>query len=449
MGNLLIKNARIPLSGNYTTEGNILISNGKIISITKDVQEVKALEFDEVLNASGLIATPGCIDIHAHIHDPEYLSHEDFRTGTIAAAYGSITTIYDMPLRMYVDSIDKLKVKVNAGLKESVVNFGIIAGMMNEDNADQIPKLRGEGVKAFKLFTCKPFRPRTDEGLCRVISEINRVGGVAIVHCEDDAIIDYLTNKFRRNGRADPLAHHLSRPAEAEASAIARVLSIAKVLNARVHIAHVSSALGARAVRLGKKVLGSKLTAETCPHYLIFTLNDVSRWGNYLKMNPSLKSKDDVRELWRALANGTIDAVTSDHAPSPRDEKETDVWSAWGGIPGIETMYPFIFTYGVKRSGLLSLERYVKVTSENPARILGLYPRKGSLHPGGDADISLIDPNLCIKVTADKLHHKVDWTPYEGMELCGWARYVIINGEVIIRDRELIQGVRTAQFITS
>ncbi len=447
-GSLLILNARIPIAGNDVVNGAIEVSDGEISAIRKSITETRRGEFDEVIDASGLIAVPGGIDIHAHIYDPDYTHHEDFLHGSIAAAFGSITTFYDMPLRMYVDDLSKLKVKVKAGLRDSIINFSVIAGMMNEVNITHVRELREAGVKLFKLFTCKPFRPESDSGLTEVIKAVNEVGGVVTIHAEDDALIDYLTKQLRAEGRDDPLAHHESRPPEAEAAAVYRVINIARYLKASIHLAHISSAAGAEAVRWGK-ASGISITAETCPHYLIFTKDDVGRWGNYLKMNPSLKTSEDVKALWRGLADGTIDAVTSDHAPSTREEKEGGVWSAWGGIPGLETMFPLIFTYGVKRLGILTLERYVKVTSENPARIAGIYPKKGVLAPGSDADIALIDPNLCFRVDAESLHYKVGWTPYEGLELCGWPRHVIVGGNVVIRDRELVCEDARGAFIRS
>ncbi len=443
---ILLKNVRVPLTGNTTSEAVIIIEDGVISGISKTAPPLQG--FDEIIDGGGGIAVPGAIDIHAHIYDPDYTHHEDFATGSIAAAFGGITTFYDMPLRLYVDSIERLKLKIEAGLKDSFINFSIIAGMMNEANLSSAESLRSEGVKAFKLFTCKPFRPKYDSTLTDVIAKINSLNGLTMIHAEDDSLIDYLTQKFMSEGRHDPLAHHETRPAEGEAAAIRKVAAIAEYLDARIHIVHVSSAEGAEEVR-ASKCRGAKITAETCPHYLFFTKKDVEKWGNYLKMNPSLKTKEDVDSLWLALSDGTIDAVTSDHAPSPRDGKERDVWEAWGGIPGLETMFPLVFTYGVKKLGLLTLRRYVEVSSINPARIMGIYPRKGALMVGSDADIAVIDPDLCLKVKADNLHHKVDWTPYEGIELCGWPTHVIVNGYSLIMNRELIRENRRPQYIKS
>ncbi|MEO3993555.1 MAG: dihydroorotase family protein [Desulfurococcaceae archaeon TW002] len=433
---MLIKNIRLLTGGNELTEASLIIEEGKIVGIKK---AITPSNYDEVLDGGGLLALPGGIDIHAHIYDPQYLHHEDFRSGSEAALYGGVTTLFDMPLRMYVEDEKTFKIKYDAGLKDSLVNFGIIAGMMNEDNASSVKLLQSLGINLFKVFTCKPFRPKSDGGFTKVMSSVVNSGGVLIIHAEDDIIAEYLTVEFKNSGSNEPISYHESRPAPAEAMAIRRVVEVAKFLGLKkgVHIAHLSSADGLREV-VKARLDGVNLTVETTPHHLYFTKEDVLRLGNYLKLAPTLKSRDDVRALWRALSSGSVDVVASDNAPSTRSEKEVSTWDAWGGIPSLEVMLPLVFTLGIKKLSIMTLERYVEVTSKNPARIAGIYPRKGALNIGSDADIVLIDPNYCFKVTADKLHHKVDWTPFEGLELCSWPRHVIINGQLVMKDREVI-----------
>ncbi|MEM4686856.1 MAG: dihydroorotase family protein [Zestosphaera sp.] len=433
---MLIKNVKLVAGNNDLVEASLVVDEGKVVEVKK---LPKSRSYDNVLDGGGLIALPGGIDIHAHVYDPQYLHHEDFRSGSEAALYGGVTTIFDMPLRMYVEDEKTFKVKYEAGLKDSLVNFGVIAGMMNEDNIASVETLQSLGVNLFKVFTCKPFRPRSDGGFTKVVRSVVGRRGVLIVHAEDDTIAEYLTNEFRESGVNDPVFYHESRPALAEVMAIRRVADVAEFLGLKrgIHIAHLSSAEGLNEV-IKSRHRGVYLTVETTPHHLYFTKEDVSRLGNYLKLAPTLKRRDDVRALWRGLASGSIDAVASDNAPSTRSEKEVDVWDAWGGIPNLEVMLPLLFTLGIKKLGVLTLEKYVEVTSKNPARIAGIYPRKGSLQVGSDADITLIDPNFCFGVRADKLHHKVDWTPFEGLELCGWPRHVIINGQLVMREREIV-----------
>ena len=443
---VLIKDVLIPLKGSEVIQASILINEGIVSKIVKDYTPYLN-RVSNVIRGKGLIVIPGGIDIHAHIYDPDYTHHEDFKQGSISAIYGGITTFFDMPLRMYVDNLRNFLKKYDEGVRSSLINFGIHAGMMNEDNISNIRELMKYGVKGFKLFTCKPFRPKTDEGIIKALIEINKQGALPIVHAEDDGIIDYLVNTFKKEGREDPLAHHESRPSEAEAIAIRKVIEVAKLFNLRVHIAHVSSELGMLEVKRGKE-LGVKVTAETCPQYLYFTRDDVRRLGNLLKMNPSIKSIDDVKALWNGLARGVIDAVATDHAPSTKEEKEGSIWDAWGGIPSLEVMIPLTYTLGCKRLGILTLERFIDVISVNPAKIVGLYPRKGSLMPGADADIVLLEPNVCFKVDASKLHQKVDWSPYEGLELCGWPKYVLINGYLVLDNGVLDLSVKAGGYIS-
>jgi len=429
---LVLRNARLYVDGEFI-EASIVVDGSTITAIVKDPDKYIG-SADKVIDAHGLPVVPGGIDIHAHIYDPDYTHHEDWRSGSLAAAYGGLTTVFDMPLRMFVDSVDKLRLKVEAGLRDSYVNFGVHAGMMRDDNLDSIPSLAREGVVGYKVFTVGREWMASDHGILRIMELVRDHDGVVMVHAEDHALIDYGLENVR--GRSDPLAHHDARSDFAEALAVAKVGYYAASTLSHVHIVHLTSMLGAYMVE-NLWLTGTMITAETCPQYLYFTRDDVSRWGNYLKITPSLKTREDVEALWDALARGVIDAVASDHAPAPREEKEVGVWEAWGGIPVIELIIPFMYTFGV-RQGRIGFDRFVEVVSTNPARIMRLYPRKGVIAVGSDADLVVLDVNLCKKAKADQLHHKVNWTPFEGVEMCGWPRHVIVNGELVIEDMELV-----------
>ena len=428
----------------------IVVRNGKLL-INDDIIEasliieehiIKAMVKDEkpfihkaekIIDAHGLPIIPGGIDIHAHIYDPDYTHHEDWETGTKAAVFGGITTVYDMPLRMFVDNIDKLMIKVKEGLRHSYTNFAIHAGMIRDDNYKAIQTLAANGVIGFKIFTLKPWRA-SDRALLEILKMIKEVNGVAIIHAEDNVLIDFGLSKVRH--RHDPLAHHEARSDFAEAAAIAKVGFYGKTVGAHVHIAHVTSKIGSDIIRFLKE-REIAITAETCPQYLYFTRDDVEKYGNYLKIAPSLKTRSDVNSLWEAIKTGVIDAIASDHAPSPRSEKEVDVWKAWGGIPVIELIIPFTFTFGVK-SGRISFRKFIDVVSTNPAKIMKIYPKKGSIAIGSDADIVVLDINDCRKIDASKLHHKVDWCPFEGVEMCGWPLHVLVYGNIVVENKELV-----------
>jgi len=429
---LMIRNAKLLVDGHFI-EASIVVNDGLIQVFTKDPERY-IHRVDRVIDAKGLPVIPGGIDIHAHIYDPDYIHHEDWKTGSLAAAFGGLTTIYDMPLRMFVDSVDRLKLKIEAGLRDSYVNFGIHAGMMRGNNLSSIPDLAREGVVGYKVFTLGREWMANDHDILRIMELVRDHNGVVMVHAEDHALVEHGLQLVK--GRNDPLAHHEARSDFAEALAIAKVGYYASYTLSHVHIVHLTSMLGVHMVE-HLWLMGTMITAETCPQYLYFTRDDVGKRGNYLKIAPSLKTRIDVEALWDAIARGVVDAVTSDHAPATKEEKETDVWSAWGGIPVIELIVPFMYTFGVKQ-GRIDFNRFIEVISTNPARIMRLYPKKGVIAVGSNADLVVLDIDLCKKVKADQLHHKVNWTPFEGIKMCGWPRHVIVNGEVVIEDMELV-----------
>ncbi len=431
LASLLIRDARLYYGGEFV-EASVLVEDGVVKAIVRDGDRYVGV-VDRVVDAHGLPLVPGGIDFHAHIYDPDYTHHEEWVSGSLAAVYGGITTVFDMPLRMFVDNVDKLKIKISRGLQDSYINFGVHAGMMRDDNLGNIPGLARHGVVGFKVFTLKPWSV-SDHGLLEIMELVKEYDRVVIVHAEDDALIDYGLKSVE--GRHDPLAHHEARSDLAEAVAVAKVGWYAKAIGVHLHIAHVTSGLEMETIDFLKSH-GVWVTCETCPQYLYFTRDDVGKWGNYLKCAPSLKTRGDVEALWSGLASGVIDIVASDHAPSPRDEKEVDVWEAWGGLPVIELIIPLVYTFGVKQSRM-GFDKFIEVVSTNPAKIARLYPRKGLIAPGSDADLVVLDINSCRKVRAEKLHHKVDWCPFEGIEMCGWPRHVVVNGELVIEDGELV-----------
>lgn len=429
---LIVRNGKIFL-GKELVEGSLIVDDGKIKAIVKD-EEPYLSKADEVVDAKGLPVIPGGIDIHAHIYDPDYTHHEDWETGTKAAVFGGLTTVFNTPLRMIIDTPSKLKRVVEEGLKNTYANFGVYGGMINDKNYKKaIPKLAENGVIGFRIYTVKPWKA-SDEAIIEILNLVKKHDCIAMFHAEDDVLIDYGL-RLNKN-RSDPLAWHEARSDLAEAVAVAKIGFYGKAIGTHIHIDHVTSKIEVQLIRFFKNY-GVTITAETCPHYLYFTRDDVARHGNYLKVSPSIKTRADVEALWKAVADGTIDAIASDHAPSTRKEKEVDVWSAWGGIPVIELIIPFTYTYGV-RKGLISFSRFIELVSTNPAKIVKLYPKKGVITPGSDADIVVLNTNKPKIVDPENLHHKVDWCPFEGMELYGWPLHVIVNGTIVIRDGELV-----------
>lgn len=426
MHTLVLRNAKIPI-GSELVEGSILIEDGYIKSIGR-----REYTGDTILDAQGQPVVPGGIDVHAHVYDPEYSDNEDWRTGSLAGAFGGLTTLVDMPLRVYVDDLAILEHKLKEAREHSFVNYGVTGGFLNEKNIGCIRTLRARGVVTFKIFTCRPFQA-SEKSLGFILDEIAKTNSVAIVHAEEDGLIEFHESRYRGG---DILAYHLSRTDSTEASAILRVGMYARDAGAKLHIAHLSSKLGLESIMFLRRV-GVRVTVEVCPHHLYFTREDSTKYGNYLKLAPTLKTREDVEALWRGLIDGSIDIYASDNAPAPRRFKETDTWRAWGGIPNLEVMGPFLYTYGVRR-GLISMRRFIELTSENPAKLLGVYPTLGSMSIGSRADLYVLETRYPRRISSSNHHHKVDWTPWEGLELYGHPLYLIVGGEVIIEKYELI-----------
>ena len=429
----VIKNGKI-VTPYQIFEAGIAIDNGKIVAIAKAPRLPKA---EETIDAKGNFLLPGVIDAHSHIYDPDYTYREDFITGTTAAAAGGVTTIIDMPLRKPV--LTKLiKEKIRVGEKKSLIDFSFHSGMIVKENMEEIPAVVKLGVRSFKVFTCAPFKVE-DETLIQVMKTVAKYNGVLVVHAENDDIVSQRTNKLKEQGRKEPMAHIESRPAVAEHKAVNKVITFAKQVGVHIHIAHMTTRRGVELLERAK-ASGQKVTAETCPHYLIFTKNDMQKLGSYLKMTPPLRSKDNVLSLWHGLKLGIVDIVATDHAPGTREEKEAgwrDIWEALGGIPGVETLLSLMISEGVNK-GLISFRDLCRMLCERPGKIFQLYPRKGVLQLGSDADIVIIDPKKETVISADMLHYKVGWTPYEGMKLKGYPTLTMVRGEVVASHGEII-----------
>jgi len=440
LASILISNARILHEGKLT-RANILVADGRIKSLTENKRS------DETIDAKGRIVIPGFVDGHAHLYDPAFTYREDFTSGTSAAAAGGVTTVVEMVLTTPVDTPERVHAKIDAGRTASIIDFSLHAGMMNLNNLGNIQAIAEIGVRSFKTFTCKPYYA-DDHTLMSLMRETSMNHSILDVHAEDEAVANENFERLQDAGRKDPMAHAEWKPNLAEELAVKKLIQFAGSIGARVHVSHLSTREGVEAIRKAKR-RGVKITAETCPHYLTFTRKDIKKQGPYLKMNPSLKGTKDVDSLWRGLRDGTVDIVTSEHAPGTRAEKEPgwkDIWKAWGGVPAIETMLPILLSEGVNKRRL-TLANLQRVCCENPARIFGLYPRKGVIREGSDADLVIVDLKLRRKVKASDLHQKVDWTPYEGRSLRGWPVLTMRRGEILFQDNELLAKPGNAEFL--
>ena len=452
---LVIRNCRV-VTPKGTFETGIGIDKGKIVALATEANLPKA---DKTIDAKGNLIIPGLIDAHVHFREPGRTTGEDFETGTRAAAAGGVTTVFEMPLSIpCVSSVEVLEKRKNIVKKKAVVNFGLYGGA-GMHNIDKIRGLANAGVIGFKTYLHAPPEGReveyegayvTDDGaLLEVLETVASTGLTSTIHAENNAIIDFLTRRLKSLGRKDPMAHPESRPNFVEAEAIYKVLTLARVAGTHLHIAHLSTKEGLHLVKQAK-ASGQKVTAETCPHYLTLTAEAMKRLGPYAKINPPLRSEMDVEELWIGLNDGIVDIIASDHAPYTKEEKEAgrdDIWKAPAGAPTIETMLPLLLNK--VNEGKISLETLTKATSEQVAKIFGLYPKKGVIQVGSDADLVIVDLNRTMKIDKEKMYSKArENTPYDGWKLKGWPIMTMVRGEVVMEDGEVIGKQGYGSFVS-
>ncbi|MEM3703264.1 MAG: dihydroorotase [Candidatus Bathyarchaeia archaeon] len=424
----------------------VAISGGKVAAIGK---ESNLPDADRIIDAHGWLVLPGPIDAHVHMGDPWEapdkalaMRREDFASGTMAAAAGGITTIIDMPDNMpLVVSSAVFREKVVYCSKKAYIDFGLHGGFVpGMDYAKEIPSLWMEGAAGLKTFMCYSIDewPAIKDGeLLEALNIVSQINALAMIHAENDDILSHNKKRLLEKGRKDYSAHIEWRPPIAEIEAGRRVIFYLKSTGARGIIVHTS--VPETVEEIGHLSNG-RISVETCPHYLYLTDEDVRRKGPWLKCAPPLREKWRVSELRRMFANGLIDTVGSDHAPYTREEKAqglSDIWKAANGIPGIEHMYPLLLN--AVNEGWLSLHRLVKVTSENVARIYGIYPKKGKIQVGSDADFVVVDLKKHVKISDENTKMKVGWTPYDGFEAKGYPVMTIVRGEIVM-DNGIIVG---------
>ncbi|MFW9958463.1 MAG: dihydroorotase family protein [Candidatus Odinarchaeota archaeon] len=430
---LVIRNAQLLMESGLV-RGGVGVSDGAISIIATDEHLPDA---DTTIDAKGYILMPGLIDGHAHVHDPNMLSHESFQSGSRAAAGGGVTTLIDMPLTNQVDSVATLEDKIQAGVAHSLVDFSFYAGMIKSENIPVIPTLIEKGIAAFKAFTCEPFQVSSGV-ITKALSEVSEYGGHLTVHSEDQGVLDEF--KKDMDGEWDaPISHSLARPNLAEQLAIKQNTSLAEQTGGHLHIAHVTTREGLNEIERAK-LHGTMVTTEVCPHHLMFYRDDMNRLGPRSKMNPPLRTKEDRAALWSCLLRGIIDITVSDHAPCPIEKKEAgkeDIREAWSGVDGTQMILRVLLSEGINK-GRLSYTRLLKIASRNPARIFGLYPKKGALRIGSDADFVIFDPNREEKITAEMMFSKCEWTLYEGLTMRGAPVMTFVRGIQVFGESKIL-----------
>lgn len=419
---------------------SIAIKDGMILAIGADDAMPPT---HAIVDVTGKHVLPGAIDAHVHFREPGYTHKETWETGTASAAMGGVTTVFEMPnTKPPTGTVEALNIKLEAAERQAYVDFGIY-GLMGEDNLDQLEALIEGGVAAFKCFMGNTFAnlPSPPTGAILEGFEIVAKHGLRIaLHAENASIMARRQVKLQAAGRHDPLAHLAARPPVVAVEAVARAAILAEWTGARIHILHVSSGDELRPLREAK-ARGVDITAETCPHYLLLDEQAYTDKGSLIRVNPPVREKTHQDQLWKGVQDGTIDMIATDHAPHSHAEKHNeDIWCADCGFTGVETQMPLMLTQ--VRNGRLSLNDYVRMTSTAPARAFGLFPRKGILIPGADADIVVIDLEREEMVDSGVLQSKGSSTPFDKVAVRGVPIHTLVRGRFVMRERQLVPDAK-------
>ena len=437
---LFVKGARV-VKPDAVVECGLAIRDGVITAALAPGETVDARR---TIDAGGRYVLPGLLDTHLHLGTAAQSFAGDCASESRHAVTGGVTTLLPFVITRgsYVEALPEMQKAVGAG---SLVDMVFHAIIIREAQIDEIPRLAHEfGVRSFKTFMAYKGREISpsgiqgmgDDQIFSVFRQVAKIpGAIAIVHCENMEVIDLHQQPFIAANRQDTAAWSDARPVFGELEAIRRMVAFAEATGIELLIPHMGLGLGSEFLRQ-KAWGGGRVATETCPHYLLFD-KDTDR-GVMGKVNPPLRSVEHVEALWQRLVDGTVDVLGSDHCPFTKAVKGTDLWSARAGITGGSAMIlPVLLTEGVRR-GRLRIQRVVELTSANAARLFGLYPRKGALEVGSDADLVIVDLDREVKVDLRTLNSVVDFSPYEGWVARGWAATTIAGGQVVYEKGEVV-----------
>ena len=446
---LFVRGCRL-VKPDAVVECGLAVSEGVVSAIVRPGETVQARR---TLDAGGRYVLPGLLDTHVHLGNSAQSFEADCASESRHAVTGGVTTMLPFVITRgsYLDALPGLQKAVAAA---SLVDMVFHAIIIREAQIDEIPRMAAElGVRSFKTFMAYKGREISPSGIqgmgddqifsvFRQVAAVDR--GIAIVHCENMELIELHQKPLMAAGRQDTAAWSDARPAFGELEAIRRMAQFAEAAGVQLLVPHMGVGLGSEF--LGQKAWGrGRVATETCPHYLLFD-KDHDR-GVLGKVNPPLRGADHVEALWRRLVDGTIDVMGSDHCPFTQAVKGTDLWAARAGITGGSAMIlPVLLTEGVLR-GRLAIEELVRLTSYNAARLFGLYPRKGALEVGSDADLVIVDLDREVRVDLRALNSIVDASPYEGYLARGWAHTTVAGGEIVYDGGEVVGRASRGRYL--
>lgn len=438
--------------GDVVTESEVLadhcvgVEEGRIVALGK-AEDFKSAA--HLLDCSGKLIFPGGVDAHVHAHGHR---EEGIGNATRAAAAGGVTTVLEHPIDVPepATTAAHIKRKVEAFTGEAYVDFGLYAAVTRDSSLEDIAGCARAGIVGYKIFmdsSVAVMPPPNDAQLLAAFQQIATTGLVVGVHAENDSIVQAAIRRLRGEGRSDPLAHCESRPPVSETEAVARAIELAAASGVHLHFFHLSLPRSFDLVAHAREA-GLPVTGEVCPHYLLLSSQHMDDLGARGKINPPLRDEALRKVLWDYFGRGEISMVASDHAPHLLSVKQAaDIFDNPSGAPGVQTMFPMLFGKAVA-AGHIAPPRLAQICCTYPARRFGLYPRKGALRVGADADLTVIDPQMRWTVTDDDMLSSAQWTPFAGEEICGSVVATIVRGEIVYRDGGIATAPGHGAFVT-
>jgi dihydroorotase len=443
---LVIENG-ILVSPHGMQEGAVAVEHGRIVAIGGSAAMPPARRR---VDARGRHIIPGALDVHVHFREPGFSHKETWASATAAAAIGGVTTVFDMPnTSPPTANAQAVRDKIAMASAQALVDFGVY-GYVGEHNIAELNAMAEAGASAFKLYlgSDNPLVPCPNDGaVLDAMAEIRKTGLRCTTHAENTPILTWRGERLKASGRVD-LAAHLEQHADiATVEAVQRIALFSEWTGCPVHIAH-ENCRHALPVISAAKARGVDLTAETCPHYLFLSMDDADRaGGNPLRVKPPVREAGHAGPLWAALMSGVIDMISTDHAPHlPSEKLRSSIWDVSPGFPGVETSMRLMLTQVA--AGRMTLPDYVRMACEAPARAFGLYPRKGALLPGADADIVILDMADSRPIRGAELHSLGNLTPFEGMETTGAAAMTFVRGRLVADQGRIVAAAGTGCSIT-